>query len=443
MPGVLCASSLSANRANITRVTWRSSIDYSSTPSSDLALDLRADTEVSVDGSDRVYSWADQHLALNNDASGPHNATQDTEGNRPYLTNDGTSAVIVFPWAYTHPQNFLTVPDSLSGMSTRSISVYIVGTLHSQGYNKTALALKGHASGWLKTTASGGAPQALYVSSRPSTIYPPINKCVFVAVGRSSDSVAGYNSILSELASAGESTGLSGAEIGRYHDGSQYMDGLIYRVLIYKAAHTNEEIAAVVNALASQHSVQTTYTDLLVCRGDSLTAGVGSSMLLTWPEQYRRLKGGSCPLIYNMGEGSRLISQADTLDAAFIDPLFDADKTSRLAVLLGTNDINSDGLTGAQGYARLIDYCADRKSAEGWPIDVLTLPDRASVDVAIADYNDLIRDGDESYDAVIDIGKNSPSESRLNDSTNTTYYDDDQLHLTNAGYGVIAENVNG
>jgi len=418
-------------------------------PGTGLVADYNAALGVTESGG-LVSQWNDQHQTLNADGLGPHNATQATGASKPTLVTDFQgNPGILFPWdlSPSHPNTFLTIPTSLTGMATRSLSVYAVMS-HWHKDNPTAIfSLSSGQFMSLWSISSSPKRPAVWDQVAP-TLYIPSNKSILATVGRASGSVVQWNDTRVTLSTVGSATGLSGGEIGREaSSSSRWFSGIIYRLLIYNVPHTNAEVDAVVNALEAEHSVTMSYTNQIVCRGDSLTEGYGETALRSYPLQLNEL----LPTwkMYMYGSSGQQIGDSGTsnqmynMDSAAIDPLFDGTMTRNvLAFMGGTNDINAGGLTGAQTFTRLTGYLTARKAAHAWETMVGTLPDRGTLDTQVGDYNTLIRTGDSTIDRIADYGKASSIETRLNLSTNATYFNADGVHLTNAGYGVIAEQNN-
>jgi lysophospholipase L1-like esterase len=112
-----------------------------------------------------------------------------------------------------------------------------------------------------------------------------------------------------------------------------------------------------------------------------------------------------------------------------------------LVVWYGVNDSGSS--TAAQIYANIAAYCTARRAA-GWEkIVVCTEIDAQGAvkaqwhdDDTWTDLNTLLRAGYAGFaNALIDLG----GDARLQDATDTTYYNADELHLVAAGYAVVAE----
>jgi lysophospholipase L1-like esterase len=127
-----------------------------------------------------------------------------------------------------------------------------------------------------------------------------------------------------------------------------------------------------------------------------------------------------------------------------IDPYLGSVSNPVLIVFGGTNDIWLSGKTAAQTYAGFQTYIETRIAA-GWNnIIVLTmLPRQSSApnEATRQAFNTLLRNGAATYGyTVADIG-NDPTIGQAGDQTNTTYYAPDQIHLTQAGQLIVAQDI--
>ena len=421
-------------------------------PTANLALDLDARVGVSASGG-RVSRWDDRHLSLNSDGSGPHHAVQGDTTYQPMLTRDWLGApCLLFPWGYgaAHPKYFLEVPASLT-ITTQACTVYAVAAQSNYEY-QALFTFKGWGNffPWIGfyngVSGSSYAPIMKCATAYPA-LYTPINKSIYGAANGTSELRVCLNGQQWAGAKLG-ATILSGADIGidTFGGTNEYpFSGLIYRILVYKAAHSAATMQAVVEALAAEHAVQQTYHKQIVFRGDSLTAGQAADPLGNYSFQVlaRRPEWR----IFNLGVGGQMLSTMITRDSTGVDPLYDASLDENvIGILAGTNDIGGDGIDGATCFTRLQTWCQARKAAHaGWNIRVITVPARGSATMNgyISDYNALIRAGDPAIDRLVDVGRGSLIEPALSDENNPTYFQADKLHLTTAGYGVIAKHLVG
>lgn len=407
-----------------------------------LVLDLDASKGLTLDPTGSyVTNWLDQ-------SGNGNNAVQYVTNYAPlkWTGSNGLPALRFYGSVLNKFTNYLTIGSGLS-VNSQNTTVYFVST----GPHERGSACLWMFGGWEGFDFLGFGENTTYTDPitmaaplwRTTTVFPALNPAVFVAENSTTNGVLRWNNE-EQTSSAAGSTTLTGGEIGGSTRNEPW-GGEIYRVLVYNLPHTPAERQANVNALASFYNLKTNFDNRVVCRGDSTTEGFLITNLMTWPWQCMEAK----PNIqwYNYGSGSARIqtngSSGNVLygsDGTFVDPLFSASvATNWLFVMAGVNDLNLDTQSGQNVYGRLTNYCAARKAAKSWKIIVSTIANNSSSPVEDANYNAAIRAQYQGYwDGVSDPGNNSPTESRLNDYTDTTYFAD-QLHLTAAGYTVIRD----
>lgn len=215
----------------------------------------------------------------------------------------------------------------------------------------------------------------------------------------------------------------------------------IAEVIVYGSALSLADMVKVELWLAAKWGM-TAYDNFyqIVFEGDSLMDGVGApeGSGPTW-----QLMATTTDLVAwtNVAKGGDKLSQMITQAATTVDPLFVDGAKNVLIVWGGVNDIGQDDISGADAYARLVTYCTARKAAHDWTIICLTLtkhefafypPDYETERTA---FNALLAANYTDYaDALADVG----AAANLQDPTNGTYFDADKLHLTTAGYAVVA-----
>jgi hypothetical protein len=404
----------------------------------------------------RVAQWNDQHLLLNNDGLGPHSLAQTNTSFQPYdFTDPHSFRGVMFPWgtgtAVPHPHTTLNIGATLGGMSLTNMTVYVVATGPSNpDQQQTMIWFSGAASGWIKFYTTGTYPAnwfpvRMFVGGQQSTIFPPLNRAVYVGSCDGLRTTIRWNNVVQTNASQSSIVLGSGGIVGS-NGGSEYYSGIVYRIMIYKSAHTAAQMDAQVAELAALNGVITNFTKQAVCRGDSITAGVDTTLLQSYPfqlwERYPEVKW------YNLGIGGLKIGpsgNADTMyvmDPTFVDSLYDPGlEQNWLLFFGGANDINSDGIAGTTCYGRLTNYVAARKSSHPWTVVVSTIHPSVQDSVRKAEYNSCIRTNAGGWDNYADPGYLSPVETRLNNFNNTNYFYSDQLHLINAGQSVLADHL--
>ncbi len=428
---------------------------------SNLVADWQGGVGITATGG-RISQWNDQHALLNNDGLGPHHLAQTNAAFQPYAVTDAHGyAGVLFPWAFgaAHPNDFMNIPGSLTGLKATNLTVYIIATGPvDQERGGTMIWFNGLGAGWIRFFLAGNYPAnypanlAVGASSpAASPVYPPLNRAVFVGCGDTVKTTLRWNNVTRTNApqsatsqGAGGTVAVNNGAIGA--GGEWGYSGLIYRILVYAKAHTAAEMDAQVAELAALGGVQTNYTKQAVCRGASTVEGVGSSMLQSFPFQMCQRYPGI--RWHNQGIGGLLIGPSTNyvgqtmydLDGNFVDPLYDAQlEQNWLLFFGGINDLNSDGISGLTAYGRLTNYVAARKAAHPWTVVVGTITPSIQDQVRKAEYNSCIRTNAGGWDRFVDPGYNSPVETRLNNYSDTNYFAPDGLHLSNAGYGVLAD----
>lgn len=180
----------------------------------------------------------------------------------------------------------------------------------------------------------------------------------------------------------------------------------------------------------------------IVCDGDSLTRGQGSTSGTGYPTMMQSSLGDTA-LVVNLGVDSQTLANMISDGVAQIDTPYASALTRKNICVAwgGTNDLYF-GASAATTITRFSDYCSARKTA-GLKVIACTIIDRtpAGGSWTAADaltVNTSIRANYETYaDVLCDLA----ADSRLSDCTNLTYFQADQVHLTDAGYAVVAELV--
>lgn len=237
---------------------------------------------------------------------------------------------------------------------------------------------------------------------------------------------------------------VSGGKIGRW-DGTSFSltSTDILALFAYDRTLTSDEVNAVRDWITIQYgAVARTANTAVIFEGDSITYGTQStdSITMSYPAQLSRL-GSSHPKIWNGGSGGDTALNNVTAGATKTVLTAFAGYTNRLVVYwLGTNDI-ANGRSAVQIEADIDSYIAAVRAHDAGAIIIGNTilprdPFNASQDTIIAEVNTYIKNSAD-FDFTIDVA----ADSRLDDSTDLTYYDADTIHLNDTGYGIVAELV--
>lgn len=188
-------------------------------------------------------------------------------------------------------------------------------------------------------------------------------------------------------------------------------------------------------------------TRRVIFEGDSRTSGYKSTGGMTYPKQVGDAYSEAF-YHWNLGVyGSSIVTMAsrasDSVSYCDNTAIYNttADCKAIICILCGINDVNGDA-SSSTIITNLSNYCLARRSA-GFKVVLCTIPTsqyttggRATVLNAV--NADIVSNGPSTYcDAVANLA----GDSRLQNPADGVYYDVDQLHFTNAGYGVIASLV--
>lgn len=184
-------------------------------------------------------------------------------------------------------------------------------------------------------------------------------------------------------------------------------------------------------------------TRAIVCDGNSLTRGYGAGGANSYPTQLKGLVSTAYTVI-NRGVDSQTTDQMEADAATQIDSWLDIfPNNSTLIAWEGSNDIQF-GASLATTQSRWNTYFSARATA-GWASNgcklvactVIPRVDSTAPKNAIRDdFNAWLRTNYSTYAThLVDLA----ADSRLQDTSNTTYFDGDGIHLTAAGYAVVAE----
>lgn len=182
---------------------------------------------------------------------------------------------------------------------------------------------------------------------------------------------------------------------------------------------------------------------LIQCSGDSLTFGSFSSAGNDYPSLIvPLLTGGSTTWNkWNNGNAGDTIANMETKAQTFVDPFQGMFTRSVVVGWAGTNDLAA-GTSGATAAAALATWCTARRSAGADKIVIMDCIARGNLTAPqqterLAFNAALAANGSPTWDTLVKLSLDS----RLSNSADTTYYNADTIHLTDAGYAVVANLV--
>lgn len=247
------------------------------------------------------------------------------------------------------------------------------------------------------------------------------------------------------------STTITGGYIGAW-TGTQasfgYTDQAIYEIFVYSAYPSAAQIAQLQAYANTKYGAPVgARTRNIICAGDSITAGLGSNTLQSWP--YKMARNGNhwqTAAIRNLGvSGMSAVTTVGSETKEF-PPEYSSAYTKNIAVLwLGTNDIAIAGQTDSQTISSIKTLGIYVKSL-GFKVVWVTILPRAGMSSTQNTYitnvnayiqgtnGSVIEDG--AADAIADLTLNSHLYPLANYLAGYTI--DGGTHPNDAGYSIIA-----
>ena len=181
----------------------------------------------------------------------------------------------------------------------------------------------------------------------------------------------------------------------------------------------------------------------VICDGDSMTYGsYASDWYHSYPNQLRTINPSISVL--NLGVGGQRIDTMLTNAPTVVDPLYMSTGVSKSIVICwgGSNDLAVFGRSDTDVYNDIASYCSGRQTT-GFKVIVLTILPRTDCTAGEETYrqsvNTSIRANWATFaDALVDVA----ADTRLDDFNDATYFYTDKIHLTDAGYAVVASLIN-
>ena len=246
---------------------------------------------------------------------------------------------------------------------------------------------------------------------------------------------------------------VSGGFIGAYTNSPfLFLNGHIYRVLIYSGLHSNTTAQAVLTYLAGQYGSPATDEDSVwVNKGDSLTAGpdaddadgeIAAYSDWSWPHMFQRQLTSETKW-WNLGVSGQLMADmaaASDVTATMTDLVHGSFYPRKFVTLLaGTNDINAGTATATIcGYYD--SFISNVKAVHSTAKIVgITIPARgdgswdSAKETKRLAVNTYIR-STAAFDHVIDLA----AATGFTSTASNPYYRSDLLHFSRAGKTAIA-----
>lgn len=287
-----------------------------------------------------------------------------------------------------------------------------------------------------------------YAGSNLTSTTSVSSKSVIAVVfnGASSAIYVNNSQVAVSIGDVGAQT-ISQTNVGANFAGGNLLNGKVAAITVIKGAESARARAEMFQYFYNYYSIDNTDSlnkKLIICDGDSLTSGTGSTGGNTYPNQLITLLGSSNYEVINDGTGGHkitdLLSGASTIDE-YITTI--ARPKNYYIGWAGTNDIYTSGTDAAVCYSNYVSLLSGRRSSGTKVIACTLLPRTNTSTPSYQEHqrqqlNAMIRQNWYSFaDALADFG-NDPIIGLAGSEMDTAYYDTDRVHMTNSGYAIIA-----
>lgn len=217
--------------------------------------------------------------------------------------------------------------------------------------------------------------------------------------------------------------------IGKYNSGLNWPGWIGWFTLFNRVVSADER--AVLRATIPQ-------AYQVICDGNSLTVGFPLTALNAYPTIMSAALGQVWK-VTNLGVSGQTTADMIADAATQVDVLYSSSFAKNVVVCWeGTNSIWF-GANATTTYNDIVSYCTGRRAA-GFKVVVCNILPRTPFDGTQEGYRTTVNSNIASNwatfaDARVDVA----GDSRLSNAANTTYYQADGIHLTDAGYAVAAE----
>jgi hypothetical protein len=403
---------------------------------SGLKLWLEPSVLASLNDGDAITTWLDR-------SGNTNNATQATGANKP-IKQTATFGRKTIPVARFDGTNFFMTTTSflVAGMNTNFTFIVV----HAQTNNGAALlATTGHNT--LVWFSAQSTAQIFNTSGLSDTqISTPIGDYDYTMNVSSfryngATKTARLNGFTINSENATGNLGLNGAlTIGRLSSGTNPYKGDIAAIVIYQNWLTDAQIYQVEQYFGAM--VGKNFAPQVVFDGNSLTFGQGATAGMDYPTQTIGILGNGYDK-RNFGVVGQTTAQMLSDAVNQVDGVYSGFKPRNICVGWEiTNSLYNSVATNSI-YTDYSTYCTVRR-ARGFKVVAVTCLPRnnpgtpAGFEAARQGLNASIRANWTSYaDALADVGAD-PTIGDSGDENDTTYYQSDKVHLTDAGYAIVA-----
>lgn len=373
--------------------------------------------------------------ARDKSGSGNH-ATQTTAGQRPPLA----LAAINGQSALDFSNHALVTPSFLNSGFNTSFTFFIVATLEGSSNHIHTAHRTGSNFEWYSQRRTAGT-LLQYVTDRLSddtlqaTWSGALGLEVFTYDGATK--TLSWNGVEVQEAATGNLAFNGALTIGGFVDGTGDYDGKIATVGIYQSVLPWAQRAELGRFFNTRYNLWTAAARI-VFEGDSLTVGTGSTASNDYPSVVMTSFSGRTK--YNVATSGH--ATTDVISSLTTDVILKRHYhgLNYACIWIGTNDLEA-GTTAATTYANIVSICQSCQAA-GFRVVVLTLlprnaTDQTAFDAARASVNTSLRANWATFaNALADVA----ADSRIGDDgdwSDGTYFSD-SVHLTDAGYAIVA-----
>jgi len=417
---------------------------------SGLSLDLESDLGITT-VSGKVSTWADQsgnsrNFTQSTSTARPVYTSSGGPNNKPYISGNGSTNWLNSTWTPGSAGTVIMVArNTRSNLTSPTGQIDSLLSASDTSFNGLRLESFNYFNSTTQRYVAG--------SAATGTVIPYKNG--FQIGGLFSSTYLAYNNWdIITLTWTGVTANMGAARLLANADGSLFADNDIVAVLAYNSVLSASDQALAESYLSWKYKLQhiSTSNKVIITSGDSLTRGYGLDVDGSYPYQlYGLLGSNSGYFMYNEGvDGSTLLDTDSRAAAAGgIDTLtfggngLHARPIVYLVLWAGTNDIYVNGDTAATAYSRLATNVTNRKATGKYDkIIVVNCIPRGSSTTGWSDYNTQISTNwstlqADGADILVDVTTDTAFDQGT-DPSNTTYYQADLTHLTNAGEAKIA-----